>query len=83
VLVLASLSGWPSLAMVRFQATLGDRVGEIQALRGLALCHKSRGETTLAKSTLSHALRLARQPTPMLMGTIINKEIERLSDQNT
>jgi tetratricopeptide (TPR) repeat protein len=66
------------LALVR---GLGDRVGEIQALRGLALFHKAQGETALARSTLSRALQLAQQPTRTLMENIVRQEIERLSDR--
>jgi tetratricopeptide (TPR) repeat protein len=55
-----------------------DRPGEIQALRGIALCHNAAGRTELARTTLLEALRLAAHPTPTLMETRIRNELSRL-----
>jgi tetratricopeptide (TPR) repeat protein len=57
---------------------LGDLPGQIQTLRGLALCHEAAGDITAAESTLLGALQLASQPFPTLMETTVREELDRI-----
>jgi DNA-binding SARP family transcriptional activator/tetratricopeptide (TPR) repeat protein len=59
---------------------LKDRPGEIQAHRGLALCHESNGDLGRAEMTLLAALELARQPDPTLLERMVLDELSRLSN---
>ncbi|MEV0269579.1 BTAD domain-containing putative transcriptional regulator [Hamadaea sp. NPDC050747] len=58
---------------------LGDRPGEVQALRGIGLCYHHMGEKTLAASYLQDAHRRVVQPRPTLLEGFIRKTIEEIS----
>lgn len=60
--------------------TLGDHPGEVQAQRGIGLCHQARGDLPRARAALAEALLLVSQPNLTYLETQVRQDIARLSE---